>query len=416
MAIAGTNNNLLTVTKITKEALDQLNSNLVLTSKLDWSYSDQFAKATQQIGQSLNIRRPVIAEVREDSMTWGGNLPVESYVPLSVDKIFGVDLKFSDADMTFMIEEFSSRFVKNEVISLANKIDSYVAGKVINGTYNVVGQYSTPVSTDTFLEAAEKLNSLGAPENDRYAVITPRQHRNLANYQMTLFNPGQSISKLYSKNVFGSFAGLDFAWTNSMPSRADGTWTGSTITVNTTAAAAILTSGWADTATLTAAGFTAGATVNEGDVFTINDTYAYNPLTRTTLPFLQTFVVRTAVGSATSAGQALIVSPALIVSGAYKNVDIQSPSATDVVTKYSTSGTTGAEGVVFQKGAFAIACPEIYKPTYTVKAESLKDSETGANIRLIMGFDASGAYTINRLDTFIGVNGIRREFACRVRG
>lgn len=414
MALSNVNSNLLTTTKITKEALEQLNSNLVLASKLDWSYSDKFAKATEQIGESLNIRRPIIADVREDSMTWTGALPVESYVPLTIDKILGVDLKFSDADRTLKIEDFAKRFISNAIVSLANKIDSYVFGKVVNGSYLTVGQYSTPVSTDTFLNAVELLNAFGAPDEDRYAVIAPKHQRALANYQMTLFNPSSTIERLYKKNVFGEFAGLEFSWSNTVPTHTDGAWAG-TATVSTTATSSLLLSGWADTATLVFGGLTNGTTINEGDVFSISGTYAYNPLTKQTLPYLQQFVVRTAIGSAVSAAQNVVVSPAMITSGTYKNVDIQIGSATAAVIKYSTSGTTGPEGVVFQKKAFAVASPELYKPTMTVKAESMKDSDTGASIRLIEGYDATNAYTISRIDTFLGVNGLRREFSCRIR-
>lgn len=409
------NTNLLTTTKITKESLEQLNASLVLGPKLDWSYSDEFAKPVAQIGEVLNVRRPILTDVREDSMTWGANLPVESYIALPVDKIFGVDLKFSDIDRTLRIEDFSGRFIKQAMAVLAAKIDAYFFSKMVNNSYNTVGQYNTAVTSDTFLAAAELLNLYGAPDDgERYAVITPKQQRALANFQMTLFNPTAAISKIYNKGAIGTFAGLEFSWSNTAPTRTDGTWTG-TPTV-ATSGTALLTSGWSDTATVSMNGFTAGATLNVGDVFTISGCYGYNPLTKTTLPYLQQFVVRTAVAAATSAAQSVVISPALITSGSYKNVDIQIVGAATAVTKYSTSGTTGQEGLVFHKKAAAVASPELFKPTMTVKAESIRDDETKASIRMIEGFDATNAYSISRIDTILGLELVRREFSVRVRG
>lgn len=409
------NTNLLTTTKITKESLEQLNANLVVASKLDWSYSDEFAKPAAQIGEVLNVRRPILTEVREDSMTWGANLPVESYIALPVDKIFGVDLKFSDIDRTLRIEDFSKRFISQAMAVLAAKIDAYVFSKMVNNSYNTVGQYNTAVTSDTFLAAAELLNAYGAPDDgERYAVITPKQQRSLVNSQLNLFNPNAAIAKIYTKGVMGTFAGIEFAWSNTAPSRVDGTWAG-TPTVATNGAN-LLTSGWADTTTVKMSGLSVGATLNVGDVFTISGCYGYNPLTKTVLPNLQQFVVRTAVTSAVASNQDVVVSPALITSGAYKNVDIQIAGASVSVIKYSTSGTAGQEGVMFHKTAGAIASPELFKPSMTVKAESIRDEETKASIRMIEGFDATNAYSISRIDTILGMELVRREFVTRIRG
>lgn len=414
MALSNSNTNLLTTSKITKETLYQLVNSLVLASKCDWSYSEQFANAAQQIGDRLSIRRPILVSVREDSMTWTGALPYEAVSTLVVDKTFGVDLKFQDTDRTLKIEDFSNRFIKSTIVSMANKIDSYVYGVVINNTANTVGQYSTAISTDTILEAGEKLRSYNCPDDGEiYGVLTPKQNRSLANYQMTLFNAQKAIADIYLKGRIGEFAGVEWAWSNSSPTHVDGAWAG-TPTVSGNSSTAVLLSGWAESSTLSVGGFTASTTVNAGDVFTISGCYAFNPLTKSTLPFLQQFVVLTAVGAATSAAQALVVAPALITSGDYKNVDITITGTTNL-TKYSTSGTQGQEGLVFHKKAIAVASPMLFKPSMTVKAESMKDPDTNVNLRFIEGFDATGAYTISRIDSILGVKVLRPEHVVRIR-
>lgn len=414
--MAITQTNLLTTSKITKESLMQLLNNLVIASKADWSYSEQFANPVAQIGDSLSIRRPLLPFIREDSMTFSGALPVESSVVLTVDKIFGADLKFTDVARTLQIEQFAERFIKPSVSVLAAKLDNYVYGKVINGVSNTVGQYNTAITTDTILNAKEILDSYSCPMDDEiYGILTPRQNRNLSNYQMTLFNAQKAISDIYTKGRIGEFAGVEWATSQSSPTHYDGTWAG-TPTIGTNVAGNLLTSGWAETASLTINGLTAGATLNEGDVFTISGVYAYSPLNKATLPFLQQFVVTKAVTSATATNQTVVAYPAIITSGDYKNVDITIVGASVAVTKYSTSGTFGQEGIVFHKKAIAIASPMLYKPSMTVKSESIKDEDTNINIRYTEGFDITNSTDLNRLDTILGVKVVRPEWACRIRG
>lgn len=104
------NSNLITTSKITKEALYQLINNLVLGNRIDWSHSEEFGNKTAQIGDTLGIRRPILAAVQEDNMVWTGNLPYEGKVNLTIDKTFTTPLQFTDVDLTLRIEDFNRRF------------------------------------------------------------------------------------------------------------------------------------------------------------------------------------------------------------------------------------------------------------------------------------------------------------------
>lgn len=418
MAITAQNTNLLTTSKITKESLMQLVNNLVVASKANWEYSAEFGKEVEQIGDSISIRRPFLASVREDSMTWVGNLPYEGKVTLTIEKIFGVDLKFNDADLSMRIEKFSDRFIKQAVVVLANKIDSYVYGVCQNNAFWTVGQYGTAITSDTILQAKEYLDAMNCPDDGEiYGVLTPKQNRNLSNAQLTLFNAQKAISEIYMKGRIGEFAGIDFAWSNSSPTHTDGTvWTGN---VGSTVVSAVgLTSGWAETSTIVATGFTAGRTVAAGDVFTLSGAAgtvkAYNPLTKAALPYDQHFVVVTAVGSTTSA-QSLVISPALILSGDYQNV-YGNVNASVSLIPYSVSGyTAGQEGLVFHKKAVAVASPDLVLPNNRDQGWRETDDETGAKVRYLRAYDATNAHFVTRLDTILGAKLLRPEFVIRVR-
>ena len=51
-------NNLLTISKITNEALMVLENSLTFTSEVERNYDDQFAVVGAKIGNTLNVRRP----------------------------------------------------------------------------------------------------------------------------------------------------------------------------------------------------------------------------------------------------------------------------------------------------------------------------------------------------------------------
>lgn len=416
MAIAQ-NSNLLTTSKITKESLMQLVNNLVVASKADWSYNSEFGKEVEQIGDSLSIRRPLLTAIREDTMGWVGNLPYEARSVLSIDKIFGVDLKFQDADLALKIEKFSDRFIKQAVVQLANKIDSYVYGICQNNAFWSVGQYNVAITSDTILAAKEYLDAMNCPDDgDIYGILTPKQNRNLSNAQLTLFNAQKAISEIYMKGRIGEFAGVEFAWSNSSPTHIDGTvWAGAAAT--TTVSAVALTSGWSETSTIVATGFTAGRTINTGDVFTLSGAAgtvkSYNPLTKAELPYDQHFVVVTAVGSSTST-QSLVISPALITSGEYRNI-AGNVNASVTLVPYSSTGTQGQEGLVFHKKAIAIASPDLVLPKNKDEGWRETDDETGAKLRYGRAYDWTYGHFVTRLDTFIGAKLLRPEWVVRIR-
>lgn len=405
-----TNANLKVTNKVTLKALQQLVNNLVIASKASKQYESQFASA--KTGDKLFIRRPIITDIIEDSMDFVYNEPVESTVTLAIDKTFQAPLKFNDVDLSLKIEDFEKRFIEQTMVSLANKIDKWIYENVVNAVANTVGQYSTAISTATILEAKTKLDENGAPYAGRTAILTSKQASSLANYQQTVqFNNQKAIGDIYKTGEMSQFAGLDFFQSESAPTHVDGLWAGTPLV---SATASVLTSGWAEESTISVAGFTTSTTVNVGDVFTISGVYGYNPLTKNASTDLQQFVVKTAVTAATSAAQALVISPALITSGTYKNVDITIAGNVPLI-KYSTSGTRGRDGLVFSPEALAVASITL-PDVMGAENKSLTDSDTGITVNYARGSDITKRTNLNRLDVVMGMKVTRPEWFCRVRG
>ena len=74
-------NNLLTISKITNEALMVLENELTFTSEVDRNYDDQFAVVGAKIGATVNVRRP-----GRFIGTTGPALSVESFTAISTPR------------------------------------------------------------------------------------------------------------------------------------------------------------------------------------------------------------------------------------------------------------------------------------------------------------------------------------------
>ena len=411
MAIAGKNSALKNTDKLTKEALMQYENSLIVASKIDWKWGNEIGRAAAKIGDRVSIRLPFANSVRRNSMAYNAAAAVDRVVILTVDQIFGQDLTMSDADFSLSVEDFYNRYMKTGMSYMVSEFDAYVYGVIVNGTANTVGQYSTNISSDTILAAKEILQNYSCPEDGQiFGILTPNLNRKLANYQATLFNSTKAISKTYETGYIGPFAGVEWAMSQSAPTHTDGTWTGVASTTVT------LTSGsdWAETSTISVNGFTAGATLKIGDVFTLSGAYAVNPLTKQKLPSLKQFVVTTAVTSATATAQAVVFAPALVADGAFQNVELTSTSSKLIA--YSTSGTEGQEGIVFHKSAVGGASPELKVPEGTDKAFAEKDMDTGLAIRYVSDFASTSGEFINRLDSFAGAKVLNPDWCVRLRG
>lgn len=411
MAIAGKNTAFKNTDLVTKEALMQFENSLVVSSKIDWSWGELIGKPASKIGDHVSIRLPFANTVRRNSMTYNAATAVDRVVILVVDQVFGQDLTISDADYSLSVEDFYNRYMKTGMSYMVNDFDAYVYKTIVDGTANTVGQYSTSLTSDTILAAKELLQNGACPEDGQiYGILTPSLNRKLSNYQATLFNSAKAIGKIYETGRIGEFAGVDWAISQTAPTHTDGTWTGVASTTVT------LTSGstWAETSTISVNGFTAGATLNVGDVFTLSGANAVNPLTKQKLPFLKQFVVTAAVTSATATAQAVTFAPALVADGAFKNVELTSTASKLIA--YSTSGTEGQEGIVFHKTAVGGASPKLRVPEGTDKAFAEKDSDTGLSIRYVSDFASTSGEFINRLDSFAGAKVLNPDWIVRIRG
>jgi len=147
-------NNLLTISKITNEALMVLENELTFTGQVDRNYDDQFAVVGAKIGSTVNVRRPG----RFIGVT-GPALQVEDFnetsVPVTLSTQFHVDTQFTTQDLALSLDMFSDRVLKPGIAAIANKMDRDGLITAKNNTANIVGTAGTaPTGLITYLTAA----------------------------------------------------------------------------------------------------------------------------------------------------------------------------------------------------------------------------------------------------------------------
>ena len=164
-------NNLLTISKITNEALMVLENELTFTNQVNRDYDDQFAVSGAKIGSTVNVRKP-----GRFIGTSGPALNVEdfneTYVPVTLDTQFHVDTQFTTQDLTLSLDMFSDRVLKPAIAAIANKIDRDGLLKAKNSIANTVGVAGTPpTGLLTYLTAGAYLDSEGAPRDGKRSCI-----------------------------------------------------------------------------------------------------------------------------------------------------------------------------------------------------------------------------------------------------
>lgn len=413
------NKNILTPDILAKENIMQLETSVVLAQKGDWKYSKEFGKAANMIGDSIRIKKPVINGVISNDPNWVNNKPYQGHLTLEIDQQFLMPLSFTDADLALRINDFSREFIVDNIDILATQIDKYFYEKVINNSFWCTGQYSVPISPDTIRSANEILSVSHMPKSNVFGILTPKHTRNLATGMQQFFNSSRELSEIYRTNSIGNFAGVEFAESTNSPVHEDGTaWTGSAGGF-VISAASPLTSGWAETSTVSVNGFTAGRTLKKGDVFTLSGAagkvYNYSPLVKGKTAYAQQFVVTSDVDSTTSAATNVTFAPALVVSGDYQN--IAAITGTVYMIPHTVSGdSSGQEGLIFHKSAIALASPKLIMPNGLDKdAAMVSGDATGINMRYTRDWDPKTTEFVTRIDVLVGCKVLRPEWICRIR-
>lgn len=446
-------NNLLTISYITNEGLLVLENNLVFAGKVDRQYSDEFAIKGAKIGATCNVRRPP-----RYLGTFGPALNVEdtneTYIPVSLNYQYHIDVQFSTADLLLSMDLFRTRVLKPIMAKIANRIDSDGLYYSYQNTAQAVGTMGvTPSAYLTFASADAQLSNEAIPEEDRNMILSPLMMATAVDGVKGLFNPQAQISDYLRKNMIAkNFANFDWYKDQNVVSFTTGAGGGSP-TLRAISQPGIISSGWAQAGFIETTGWTAAAAarVKVGDILQIGGVYPVNPQSRTqygtalkqfvVLPpggYTQnpvgaatpglafaaaslangTFDASTGVYSSDSSGHlSIYVGEAVITGGQFQNCTAPSSATASITVNGGVAaGTVSAQGIAFHKTAFALAFADLPLPRGVEEAARANDSDIGMSMRMVTQYTVNNDAMPTRCDVLYGYSGLYRNAAVRVLG
>jgi hypothetical protein len=449
-------NNLLTISYITNEGLVVLENTLVFADKVDRQYSDEFAIKGAKIGATCNVRRPP-----RYLGTFGPALNVEdtneTYVPVSLNYQFHVDVQFTTADLLLSMDLFRTRVLKPMMATVANRIDSDGLYFAYQNTANSVGTPGvSPSSYLTFATANAILSNEACPtDGQRCCILDPLSMATAVDGVKGLFNPQAAIGE-YVKNgqIAKRFANLDWYEDQNVVAFTTGAQGGTpALTANT--GGAFLTTGWAQSGTIQTGGWTnSTGVVKVGDIIQIAGVYPANPQSRTQYGnTLKQFVVlppggyvqnpngaatpglkfapasltagsfNETTGVYTSSGTgtlSLTIGECVISGGQFQNcVTTSAFTSTAAITVNggaANASKTSPQGIVLHKTAFALAFADLPLPRGVEEAARANDSEIGMSMRMVTQYTVNNDAMPTRCDVLYGYAGLYRPMAVRVAG
>lgn len=393
---------LLTPTIITKESLVILENNLVAANRVNRKFENQFVK----IGASLTIRKP-----NRFTVNSGAALQIEDIaepsVTITINNQKHVDFQFTSQELTLTVEEFSERYLKPGLGSLANQVD-YDVLQNFSGISNLVGTVGTTPSafSSSVQLVGRRMDDNAAPQDGRCLVLNPNAYWTIAGAQTGLFVMPTAKEALV-KGYLATIGNYEMYTDQNIPVLQTGTHvsTNALVSANGQTGANISTTGWAPSDT-----FLVGEVITFGGVFNIN------PQNRQSTGVLKNFVITSSTTVSATSTATLAISPSIVTSGPYQNVSAGpvSTAAGAVSILSGTSTTTYPQNLAFTRDAFGL----VMVPMEIPQGVDFAARETWRNIsmRTIRAYDINNDVFPTRIDILYGTTTYYDELGCRLTG
>lgn len=416
--LTGSGNRYLTDDVIAREALRLLKNNLVVLRRVYRGHEARFNGSGRNIGDTISIKLPFRTTVR-NGRTFSNQPMVDQTTALTIDQQKGVDFTFTQDDRTLSINDFSSRYLRSGIVSLAHQVDYDILGVIQDAGFYGSGSPGTAVTSDSFNDAKAYMRKVGVPMDDMVSAILDPLDCASVEKELKDYNNPTLVSDAVKGMYKGRLGLMDIFETAQMPVHTVGAH-GGTPLVNGAdqTGATIVTDGWP----------TSTAVLNVGDTFTIANVYEVNPQTYESTGRLQRFVVTAAVTSDGSGNATIPISPSLndgtlttldgdggsISLAAYKNVDAAAANNA-AITVIGTASTTYREALCFHRDAVAVAVVDIDLPESAVVKARAKDEDSGLSILMTAFYDGDNFKQKYRLDVLYGRKAVYPELIHRIK-
>lgn len=405
-------NTLLTPSIIAKEALFQLENNVIMGGLVHREYKKEFVK----IGSSVTIRKPVKFKAK-DGATRQNQDVTETSTSIVINNRKHVSWSFSSQDLTLTIEDYSERYIKPAMIVLANEIDLALCVTGALNFFNSTGTPgTTPASFSAMSAAAQKMDDEPVPDDgQRFSVLNPAARWGLADGIPTLGSGGvhnpDMAEGMYRRGHLGPLANFDIYGDQNVKRHTVGTYSGTPLVNNAS---------FPNNTNVVAfdgmTGSQAGA-LKAGDVINIAGVNSVNDVSKEDTGVLQDFVVLADVDTTTGAGSATVYPPlndgSTASVAAYQTVSAL-PADNAPITIKGTAAATYPQNLAFHRNAMALVTVPLELPdSATFKARA---DWRGYSVRVIKDYDIDEDEEIIRLDILFGTKAIYPELGCRIWG
>lgn len=380
---------------ISNETLVLLENNLVMASKVNRQFENNFVK----IGSTLTVRKP-----NKFTVTLGPGLNVqnisEPQTSITVSTQAQIAFLFSSQELTLVIEEFSERYLKPIAAKLANYIDFSLLTNY-SQVFNEVGTPGTSPNNFSFLAAVgQRMDEGAVPQDGRVLVLCPAANWSMATALSTLYV--RSVAEPALKGFLAAIANFEIFLDQNVQQQTVGSYAGSGwATTGGQTGSTINTSNWT---------VTPGNGLNAGDVISFTGVNAVNPESGASTGAPAQFVVTAPVDLSSGSG-AVPIYPAITTSGAYQTVD-SAPINHAPITVMGTAGSKAFQNLGFVRDAFGLVTVPLELPD----GVDFKAREMYKNIsmRIIRQYDINNDITPCRVDILFGTATFYPELAVRL--
>lgn len=386
-------NTILTIDMITKEALRVLHEQLVFTNKINKQYDASFANKGAQIGDTLRIRKPAQFKVREGK-TYSAQDFIEQNTTLTVDTQLGIDVTFTDEEMTLELNDFSEQFLRPAMAQLATSIEEKTLQLILqasNSVYNASGL----TFKDLNKCRASLKKSLAPTDSPWVMILDPETSVNIVDELKGLFQDSTQIAKQYREGMLGKTAMFNFYESNILPTYTNPSDIAATVTVAEGASTATF-AGLPDE--LIPAGFR----------FTVSGLKKCHPETKKAYKDDYEFVTLADFTPSGGAGSVAIYPVFASGTDARQNAVGTLPTAA-AISVNGAADEVKRSAIGFHKDAFTMATADLPVPRGTDMAS--RQVMDGMSMRFVRDFDITSGDLKSRFDILFGFNNLREQFA-----
>lgn len=390
-------NSFITDDVIAKVVLYNLENQCVMTDCVYKGHVKEFVKK----GASVRIEKPLMLLATNGKVRSNQDL-TEGSITLTVDQQEHTSFHMSQIDRTLTIKNFNRKYGRPAGIALANAADEYLCGMYkqfwISG-----GTPGTVASTFSALgDQATLFGDYAIPDDgDRKFVMAPRMRWALADALKGSFDPALARDTI-RKGWLPQVANFELREDQNIVRHTTGSRTNTALDCLVKGANQHSNaSPQANTQSLIIdddSGTT--STFLEGDVFTIANVNAVNPVSKLSTGRPQQFVVR-ANATAVASEATLTIAPAIVTTGPYQNVDA-APADDAGLTFLGAASTVYAQNLAFHMNAIALAVVPIELPSSAPAKARASSPDGNISLAMVQDFDIDNYDEVTRFDVLFG--------------